>query len=90
MTLAKLERGVHDPAWPLVLALAKALDVEMGDFVADDGEAAEKKSPQMGRPRKAPAAAQEPPAASKATPAPSGEKKPAAKGRGGRKGKEGS
>ena len=38
MTLAKLERGVHEPAWPLVLTLARALGVEVAAFVVE-GEA---------------------------------------------------
>jgi transcriptional regulator with XRE-family HTH domain len=32
MTIAKLERGVQEPAWPLVLALAKALGVSCEAF----------------------------------------------------------
>jgi transcriptional regulator with XRE-family HTH domain len=77
MTLAKLERGVHEPAWPLVLALAKALDIEVGDFVVEGGAAAEQRPAQMGRPRKAPVAAQDTEERGKATPATSGEKKSA-------------
>jgi transcriptional regulator with XRE-family HTH domain len=45
MTIAKLERGVQEPAWPLVLALAKALGVDVAAFVVE-GEAG-----QGGRPR---------------------------------------
>jgi len=33
-TLAKLERGEQEPAWPLVLALARALGVEVTAFVS--------------------------------------------------------
>jgi DNA-binding XRE family transcriptional regulator len=33
MTIAKLEREVQEPAWPLVLALARALGVECQAFV---------------------------------------------------------
>jgi len=33
MTISKLERGTQEPAWPLVLALAKALSVEVTAFV---------------------------------------------------------
>jgi len=33
MTISKLERGAQEPAWPLVLALAKALGVEVTAFV---------------------------------------------------------
>lgn len=32
-TVARLERGESEPAWPLVLALATALGVEVGAFV---------------------------------------------------------
>src|SRR5262249_48891626 len=35
MTITKLERGTQEPAWPLVLALAKALGVECTAFQAD-------------------------------------------------------
>ena len=31
-TIARLERGEHEPAWPLVLALAKALGVTCESF----------------------------------------------------------
>src|SRR5262245_15440771 len=56
--IAKLEQGVREPSWATVQALARALGVEVGAFVVKDGETAEK-PPQMGRPRKAPAVAQE-------------------------------
>jgi transcriptional regulator with XRE-family HTH domain len=36
-TLAKLERGEQEPAWPLVLALASALGVNCLAFNADAG-----------------------------------------------------
>ncbi|MCI0462267.1 MAG: helix-turn-helix transcriptional regulator [Gemmataceae bacterium] len=36
-TIAKLERGVQEPAWPLVLALAQALDVTCLEFVNEGG-----------------------------------------------------
>jgi transcriptional regulator with XRE-family HTH domain len=49
MTVAKLERGVQEPAWPLVLALAKALDVDCKAFEGDPKEIPE---PRRGRPRK--------------------------------------
>lgn len=35
-TVAKLERGTQEPAWPLVLALAKALGVECTAFIAEE------------------------------------------------------
>jgi transcriptional regulator with XRE-family HTH domain len=48
-TVAKLERGLQEPAWPLVLALAKALDVTCEAFNGEAaGEATEQRSP--GRP----------------------------------------
>ncbi len=50
MTVAKLERGVQEPAWPLVLALAKALGVDVTAFVVE-GEAGQGGRPK-GRPRK--------------------------------------
>jgi transcriptional regulator with XRE-family HTH domain len=42
MTITKLERGVQEPAWPLVLALAKALGVTCEAF---NGVAAEQRPP---------------------------------------------
>jgi DNA-binding XRE family transcriptional regulator len=48
-TVAKLERGQQEPAWPLVLALANALGVNCLAFVDDEtGEPREKRGP--GRP----------------------------------------
>jgi transcriptional regulator with XRE-family HTH domain len=38
-TIARLERGVHEPAWPLVLALAKALGVSCEAFSEGKAEA---------------------------------------------------
>jgi transcriptional regulator with XRE-family HTH domain len=35
-TVAKTERGEQEPAWPLVLALARALGVGVAAFVADE------------------------------------------------------
>jgi transcriptional regulator with XRE-family HTH domain len=34
-TLVKMELGTREPAWPLVLALAKALGVTPNDFLAE-------------------------------------------------------
>jgi transcriptional regulator with XRE-family HTH domain len=55
LSISKLERGLHEPLWPLVLAIAKALGKPVQDFVAD-GEAAPGAAPKRppGRPRKAP------------------------------------
>jgi transcriptional regulator with XRE-family HTH domain len=53
-TVSRLERGIVEPAWPLVLALAKALGVTCEAFQQAEGAAeppAEKPGP--GRPRKA-------------------------------------
>jgi transcriptional regulator with XRE-family HTH domain len=56
MTISELERGTQEPAWPLVLAVAKALGVGVVVFVPEDG--AEGGEPVMpvarprGRPRK--------------------------------------
>ena len=59
-TVAKLERGLQEPAWPLVLALAKALGVDCEAFNgAAADEPAERRSP--GRPAKAIAEPAEPP-----------------------------
>ncbi|HEV3440629.1 MAG TPA: helix-turn-helix transcriptional regulator [Gemmata sp.] len=41
-TIARLERGEHEPAWPLVLALAKALGVDCTAFNAEPGTEPEK------------------------------------------------
>lgn len=32
-TISQLERGLHEPAWPLVVALARALDVDITVFL---------------------------------------------------------
>src|SRR3954447_26880732 len=74
--LTKIEQGDREPAWSTVLDLASALGVEVGAFVVN-GAPSEPMPAPMGRPRKAPAAAQETPAASKATQAPSGQQNPA-------------
>lgn len=67
MTVAKLERGAQEPAWPLVLALAKALGATCEAFnggAADEPRESrppgrppkpdepDKPTPQKGRPRK--------------------------------------
>jgi transcriptional regulator with XRE-family HTH domain len=54
LSISKLERGVHEPLWPLVLAIAEALERPVQDFVAGAGTAlgeASKRPP--GRPRRA-------------------------------------
>ena len=51
-TVAKLERGTQEPAWPLVLALADALGVTCLAFV--EGTGSEDSAPiRRGRPRNA-------------------------------------
>jgi transcriptional regulator with XRE-family HTH domain len=50
-TVSKLERGVQEPAWPLVLALANALDVGVEVFVQCAEQPTEEPRP-PGRPRK--------------------------------------
>jgi transcriptional regulator with XRE-family HTH domain len=50
MTISKLERGVQEPAWPLVLALARALGVACTEFIQQAGEVSEARKP--ARPRK--------------------------------------
>ena len=76
-TVSKTERGTQEPAWPLVLALARALGVEVGAFVVN-GEQAEAEPVPMGRLRKAPAATQELSATGEATAEPTRREKPAA------------
>jgi transcriptional regulator with XRE-family HTH domain len=77
MTISELERGTQEPAWPLVLAVAKALGVAVGVFVpeedAEGGEPVMPAARPRGRPRKqvdaegtAKAASPEPKAAAKA------------------------
>jgi len=56
LTISKLERGIQEPAWPLVVALAKALGVSCDAFVVEGGQAPEGSRPR-GRPRKASTAA---------------------------------
>ena len=55
MTVSKLERGAQEPAWPLVLALARALGVEVTAFVVIEPvqaeEAAQKQPGQAARRR---------------------------------------
>jgi transcriptional regulator with XRE-family HTH domain len=53
LTISKIERGLHEPAWPLVQALARALGVPCTDFENGEGQAAPAPRPR-GRPRKAP------------------------------------
>src|SRR5436305_12191091 len=51
-TVAKAERGEQEPAWPLVLALARALGVEVGAFVPRGTVAGARNAPQtVPRPR---------------------------------------
>jgi transcriptional regulator with XRE-family HTH domain len=70
--VAKLEQGLREPTWATVQALANALGVTVLDFVVEDGEA-EVRPAQRGRPRKAPARAQETAEKGEATSAPLGE-----------------
>jgi hypothetical protein len=49
-TIAKLERGEHEPAWPLVLALADALGVDCTAF--RQAPTQEQPATRRGRPRK--------------------------------------
>ena len=92
-TLRGYEQGRREPSWKAALSLAAALGVA-AEMFADceegtaDGADQHDKRPR-GRPRKAPAAAQETPAARKATSAPSGQEKPAAGQGRKRKGKAG-
>jgi DNA-binding XRE family transcriptional regulator len=45
----KLERGVQEPAWPLVLALAKALSVSTEEFASSEPEPNERKLETVGK-----------------------------------------
>jgi transcriptional regulator with XRE-family HTH domain len=54
-TVAKLEAGRQEPAWPLVLQLADALGVSTEEFRAQQGEPAPE-PPRRGRPPKPPEA----------------------------------
>jgi transcriptional regulator with XRE-family HTH domain len=51
-TVAKTERGEQEPAWPLVLALARALGVDVTAFVPDSPSPADQPKRKRGRPRK--------------------------------------
>jgi transcriptional regulator with XRE-family HTH domain len=54
-TIARLERGEHEPAWPLVLAMTKALGVDCTAFSADvvaEPEPAEPESEAKPAPKK--------------------------------------
>src|SRR5262245_25951168 len=84
-TISKTERGLQEPAWPLVLALAAALGVEVGAFVAN-GAAPQEARPR-GRPRKAAGGSQNEQSAGASTPKSSMQNEPARGKRGGRKGK---
>jgi len=35
-SLSRLERGEREPTWPTVVALAKALEVEVTEFLTDE------------------------------------------------------
>jgi transcriptional regulator with XRE-family HTH domain len=50
-TLAKLEAGKQEPAWPLVTALAVALEATPNDFLPRPGDR-EPEPPRRGRPPK--------------------------------------
>lgn len=44
LTISKLERGTQEPAWPLVVALARALGVDCSVFWPDGPAAKESRS----------------------------------------------
>jgi transcriptional regulator with XRE-family HTH domain len=52
LTVSKLERGVQEPAWPLVVALARALGVSCDSFVVNDGDQMGEKPRPRGRPKR--------------------------------------
>lgn len=51
-TITKLENGSHEPAWPLVLALCKALGVDVTVFVPTGKKIADSSKRPRGRPKK--------------------------------------
>lgn len=51
-TVAKLERGAHEPAWPLVLAFAHVLGVGVEVFARQEQSAEPLPKRKRGRPRK--------------------------------------
>jgi transcriptional regulator with XRE-family HTH domain len=52
-TVARIERNEQEPAWPLVLAIAKALGCTPNDFLGENGADHDQESrPGRGRPRK--------------------------------------
>jgi transcriptional regulator with XRE-family HTH domain len=53
-TISKLERGEQEPAWPLVLALAKALGVDCKAFQGEDVERTEDESAPRARKKRKP------------------------------------
>jgi transcriptional regulator with XRE-family HTH domain len=57
-TLTKLEQGQRDPTWTTVLAVARALRVDVGEFVVDDPGSVVQPPRSRGRPKRPP----EPPA----------------------------
>jgi transcriptional regulator with XRE-family HTH domain len=50
-TVSRLERGTQDPAWPLVVALAKALGVTPNDFLPPAPPAPTTASPAEDKPK---------------------------------------
>jgi XRE family transcriptional regulator, fatty acid utilization regulator len=68
MTIAKLEAGTQEPAWPLVLQLADALGVSTEEF-RSRGHEPDVAPPRRGRPPKQKAEGKPPPATPAAPPA---------------------
>jgi transcriptional regulator with XRE-family HTH domain len=60
LTVSKIERGLHEPAWPLVQALARALGVTCAAFDLPAGEAPAPPAPPEPRPRGRPRKAEAP------------------------------
>jgi transcriptional regulator with XRE-family HTH domain len=60
MTLAKLEQGTQEPAWPLVVALCQALGVSCDAFQQAAGRQREPQSRPRGRPPNTEVAATDP------------------------------
>jgi putative transcriptional regulator len=90
LTVSKLERGAQEPAWPLVLALARALGVTSEAFVLPAGEPpAPPRSRPRGRPRKAGGVSEAAPGGEKRGRVSGGEGRPRKAAGGAREGPEG-
>jgi transcriptional regulator with XRE-family HTH domain len=51
-TIAKMEQGLQEPAWPLVLAICDALGVSCDEFRPDRADASAAEEPKESKPAK--------------------------------------